>query len=100
NHPRGSRVTEATESAFRNQLESATAAETRRGVTLIGRQRDDVQFLINGADARLYGSMGQQRTVVLSLKLAQFRLMEDYVGEMPVMLLDDVFSDLDDRRRE
>ena len=69
-------------------------------MTLVGPQRDDVQFLIDGADARLFGSMGQQRTVVLSLKLAQYRLMEDYVGESPVMLLDDVFSDLDDRRRE
>jgi DNA replication and repair protein RecF len=71
----------------------------RRGVTLVGPQRDDVQFLINGADARTFGSQGQQRTVVLSLKLAEFRLMEDYVGEPPILLLDDVMSDLDDARR-
>ncbi len=88
------------ESAFRSQLQSVAAEEMRRGMTLVGPQRDDVQFLINGDDARLYGSMGQQRTVVLSLKLAQFRLMQDYVGESPVTLLDDVFSDLDDRRRQ
>ena len=90
----------AAESALRTHLQKSTGEELRRGITLAGPQRDDVQFLINGADARLYGSMGQQRTVVLSLKLAQYRLMEEYVGESPVMLLDDVFSDLDDRRRE
>src|SRR5687768_13496313 len=89
-----------TDSAFRSHLQTSAAEELRRGMTLVGPQRDDVQFLIDGADARLFGSMGQQRTVVLSLKLAQFRLMEDYVGESPVMLLDDVFSHLDDRRRE
>ena len=57
-------------------------------------------FLINGLDARIYGSQGQQRTVVLALKLAEFQLIEDYVGESPVMLLDDVMSDLDDARRK
>jgi DNA replication and repair protein RecF len=50
-------------------------------------------------EARIYGSQGQQRTVALALKLAEFQLIEDYVGEPPVMLLDDVMSDLDDARR-
>jgi len=86
--------------AFRAEIDRAAADETRRGVTLVGLQRDDLQFLINGVDARTYGSQGQQRTVVLSLKLAEFRLMEEYVGESPVMLLDDVMSDLDDIRRK
>ncbi len=85
--------------AFRAEVERASAEELRRGVTLIGPQRDEVQFLINGLDARSFGSLGQQRTVVLSLKLAQYRLMEEYVGEPPIMLLDDVMSDLDDIRR-
>ncbi len=85
--------------AFHSEVKRVSADEQRRGVTLAGAQRDDVQFLINGADARTYGSQGQQRTVVLSLKLAEFRLMEEYVGEMPVLLLDDVMSDLDDARR-
>ena len=66
---------------------------------MVGPQRDDLSFSINGADARTYGSQGQQRTVALSLKLAEFRLIEEYVGEPPVMLLDDVMSDLDDARR-
>jgi DNA replication and repair protein RecF len=74
--------------------------EARRGTTLIGPQRDDLSFQIDGLDARTYGSQGQQRTVALALKLAEFRLIEDYVGEPPVMLLDDVMSDLDDTRRK
>jgi ABC-type multidrug transport system ATPase subunit len=75
------------------------ADEARRGTTLIGPQRDDLCFLINGLDARVYGSQGQQRTAALALKLAEFQLIDDYVGEPPVMLLDDVMSDLDDARR-
>jgi DNA replication and repair protein RecF len=89
----------AIDRAFREEVERIGGEEIRRGVTLTGPQRDDLQFMINGADARSFGSQGQQRTVVLSLKLAEFRLMEEYVGEPPVMLLDDVMSDLDDLRR-
>lgn len=92
--------TERIASAFRDQLAAVGLEEARRGTTLIGPQRDDLSFLINGADARIYGSQGQQRTVALALKLAEFRLIEDYVGEPPVMLLDDVMSDLDDTRRQ
>ena len=70
-----------------------------RGTTLRGPQRDDVAFLVNGQDCRLYGSQGQQRTVALSLKLAERQLIEELVGEPPLLLLDDVLSDLDDARR-
>ncbi len=84
---------------FETAIQKVRMEERRRGVTLIGPQRDDMQFLINGLDARSFASQGQQRTVVLSLKLAEFRLMEEYVGEPPVILLDDVFSDLDNYRR-
>ena len=91
--------TEAIAEAFRNHLRRVAEDEARRGTTLIGPQRDDLCFLINGADSRIYGSQGQQRTVILALKLAEFRLIEDYVGEPPVLLLDDVMSDLDDARR-
>ncbi|HZO90619.1 MAG TPA: DNA replication/repair protein RecF [Chthonomonadaceae bacterium] len=92
-------ATEAMALAFRRQLSLVAEDELRRGVTLVGPQRDDLSFRINGMDARIYGSQGQQRTVALSLKLAEFRLIEEYVGEPPVMLLDDVMSDLDDTRR-
>jgi DNA replication and repair protein RecF len=91
--------TESIAAAFRRQLSCVQADEARRGTTLLGPQRDDLCFYINGAEARIYGSQGQQRTVALALKLAEFQLIEDYVGEPPVMLLDDVMSDLDDARR-
>lgn len=93
-------ATERVAKAFHAQLGVVGLEEARRGTTLIGPQRDDLCFFINGADARIYGSQGQQRTVALSLKLAEFRLIEEYVGEPPVLLLDDVMSDLDDARRK
>jgi DNA replication and repair protein RecF len=89
----------AYEKSFRARLQEVASEEVRRGVTLLGPQRDDLQFLINGVDARSFGSQGQQRTVILSLKLAEYKLMEEDIGEPPVVLLDDVMSDLDDIRR-
>ena len=93
-------ATQRVANAFYGALEAVGREEARRGTTLVGPQRDDLCFTINGADARVYGSQGQQRTVALSLKLAEFRLIEEYVGEAPVILLDDVMSDLDDARRK
>lgn len=98
--PGGLISTETIANEFREQLCKVAADELRRGTTLLGPQRDDLSFLINGLDARVYGSQGQQRTVTLALKLAEYRLIEDYVGEPPVLLLDDVMSDLDDSRRK
>ena len=88
------------EGIVRSELKRVAGEERRRGTSLVGPQRDDLQFLINGVDARMYGSQGQQRTVILSVKLAQFALMQEYTGETPIMLLDDVMSDLDDMRRK
>ncbi len=93
-------VSDAIVQAFQRHLSAVAADEARRGMTLVGPQRDDIQFLIEGSEARIYGSQGQQRTVALAIKLAEFQLIEDYVGEPPVMLLDDVMSDLDDSRRK
>lgn len=73
--------------------------ERRRGVTLVGPQRDDVRFYINGVDARTYASQGQQRTAVLALKLAELEFLRQETGEYPVLLLDDVLSELDPVRR-
>lgn len=73
--------------------------ERRRGVTLVGPQRDDIQFLIGGVDARTFASQGQQRTAVLSLKLAELEFLREETGEYPVLLLDDVLSELDAVRR-
>ena len=70
------------------------------GYATIGPHRDDIEFFINGKDARKYGSQGQQRTIALSLKLAEIRIARQLLGEAPVLLLDDVLSELDlDRQR-
>jgi DNA replication and repair protein RecF len=72
--------------------------EILRGMTVLGPHRDDLRFMLNGHDARVYGSRGQQRTVALAVKLAEVALMHENVGEMPVLLLDDVLSELDQQR--
>lgn len=89
----------AVQERFLEVLASDSAEELARGVTVHGPHRDDLAFMVNGQECRLYGSQGQQRTVALSLKLAERQLLEETVGEPPVLLLDDVLSDLDDVRR-
>lgn len=84
---------------FSAALETARREEVRRGTTLVGPQRDDILFQIDGKDARQFASQGQQRTVVLAAKLAQLEFMREEVGEYPALLLDDVMSELDQRRR-
>jgi len=70
------------------------------GSASIGPHRDDLEFYINGKDARKFGSQGQQRTIALSLKLAEIRIARQMLGEAPVLLLDDVLSELDlDRQK-
>lgn len=91
---------EAIEARFSEALELAAADELARGTTLRGPQRDDALFTVNGQDCRFFGSQGQQRTVALSLKFAERQLIEELVGEPPLLLLDDVLSDLDDTRRK
>ncbi|EJJ6373959.1 DNA replication/repair protein RecF [Staphylococcus pseudintermedius] len=73
--------------------------EIERGVSLYGPHRDDLAFQVNGMDAQTYGSQGQQRTTALSIKLAEIELMNQEVGEYPILLLDDVLSELDDARQ-
>jgi len=66
----------------------------------VGPHRDDIAMMLDGTDVRIYGSQGQQRTVVLSLKLSELEIMKRVRGESPVLLLDDVFSELDRRRQQ
>lgn len=89
----------AIEARYGEALEMSARDELARGTTLRGPQRDDVLFTVNGQDCRFFGSQGQQRTVALALKLAERQLIEELVGEPPLLLLDDVLSDLDDTRR-
>lgn len=81
------------------ELENNMDTDRIRCLTTVGPHRDDIDFKINGMDLRNYGSQGQQRTVVLSLKLAQLELIKGEVGEYPVLLLDDVMSELDIKRQ-
>ncbi len=85
--------------AFKAKLQTIRRDEIARGVTLIGPHRDDMHFLVDGVDITLFGSRGQQRTAALSIKLAEVDLMEEATGETPVLLLDDVMSELDSDRR-
>jgi DNA replication and repair protein RecF len=73
--------------------------EMLRGTTLVGPHRDDLRFLVNGLDLRTFGSQGQQRTAALSLKLAEIKLIHQEMGHYPILLLDDVLSELDDARK-
>lgn len=83
---------------FLTALERNREEDIQRGSTGIGCHRDDIGFEINGVDVRVFGSQGQQRTVALSLKLSDIELMHRETGEYPVLLLDDVMSELDDWR--
>jgi DNA replication and repair protein RecF len=85
--------------AFRAQLREIRGREIGQGMTLIGPHRDDLRFLVGGIDLTTYGSRGQQRTAALALKLAEVQLIGQKVGEQPILLLDDVMSELDDARR-
>ena len=69
-------------------------------MTSVGPHRDDFVFQINGNDARKYGSQGQQRTAALSLKLAEIELVKKITGDTPILLLDDVLSELDSNRQQ
>ena len=86
------------QAAILQALRLAHREERARAVTLVGPHRDDLRFLINTHDATVYGSRGQQRTVALALKMGEVVFMKERTGEMPVLLLDDVISELDRRR--
>ncbi len=90
---------DAVREAFQSQLRALRRREIPAGVTLVGPHRDDFGFLINDVDTGVYGSRGQQRTAALALKLAEVGLMRRETGEQPVLLLDDVLSELDAQRR-
>jgi len=84
---------------YHNRLRSRRARELDAGSTLYGPHRDDFRFLVNGRDLRLYGSRGQQRSAALATKLAEVQVMRERTGAAPLLLLDDVMSELDANRR-
>lgn len=85
---------------FPEMLEKKMIQEIERKAVLIGPHRDDVIILLNGNDTRLFASQGQQRSIVLSLKLSEMEIIRDEKHEYPILLLDDVLSELDEIRRE
>ena len=84
---------------FEKRLKEKQLEEIIRAQALVGPHRDDVSFFINGAEAKKFASQGQQRTVVLSLKLAELELIKEKINDTPVLLLDDVLAELDDIRQ-
>ena len=85
--------------AVLEKIQQRASAEQHQHTSLVGPHRDDIDFLIDDTPARQYGSQGQQRTLVLSLKLAELKLIEAVVGEPPLLLLDDVLAELDLNRQ-
>ena len=84
---------------FENSLFSAMERDAFQKTTTVGPHRDDLQFLTQGEDLRKYGSQGQKRTAALSLKMAEIQIVEEAIGEKPILLLDDVLSELDRSRQ-
>ena len=84
--------------AFHEALARLRQRETERGTTLVGPHRDEWQLLVAGLDSRTHASQGEQRTLALGLRLAGHRTVTEAIDDEPVLLLDDVFSELDDRR--
>jgi len=89
---------DAVEMRLRAALERRRRAEIERGVTLVGPHRDEWRLTIGGLDARTQASQGEQRTLALAFRLAGHTVARDVTGTTPVLLLDDVFSELDAHR--
>ncbi|MGX7060100.1 DNA replication/repair protein RecF [Vagococcus humatus] len=84
---------------FYEQLKKNQEKDLYKQNTSVGPHRDDLIFLVNQQNVQTYGSQGQQRTTALSVKLAEIELIHDLIGEYPILLLDDVMSELDDERQ-
>ncbi|MBF2098361.1 MAG: DNA replication/repair protein RecF [Gloeomargaritaceae cyanobacterium C42_A2020_066] len=97
--PTSSDEPEAIVAAFWAKLEARAEVERHQATTLVGPHRDEVVLALNQTPARQYGSQGQQRTLVLALKLAELHLLEAVLGETPILLLDDVLAELDLKRQ-
>ena len=90
---------EETAENFRKALDENREIERRKFQSVVGPHRDDISFCINDTEAIKYASQGQQRTIVLSLKMAELDILKDKIGETPILLLDDVLAELDDLRQ-
>lgn len=85
---------------LRNQLSKNLKNDIFRGSTSVGPHKDDLKVCVEGIDIRRFGSQGQQRTAALSMKLAEIKIIKEETGVLPILLLDDVLSELDEERQE
>ena len=86
------------QSVFFDRLKQTRDREVKRGSSLTGPHRDDFVFNINGQELRKFGSRGQHKTVLISLAIAQFNLIKDKRQETPIILIDDIYSEIDSHR--
>lgn len=91
---------ESTKKSFEEELQRNIPREKKLGMSLVGPHRDDFKIILNDKEAKFYASQGQQRTIALAIKMAEVELIKDDKEETPVLLLDDVLSELDVNRRE
>ena len=89
-----------TKEKFYKDLKENRINDINRGITTKGIHRDDFKVFLNDKDVSIYGSQGQNRTVVLSLKMSELEVIKDEIGENPILLLDDFMSELDSERRK
>jgi DNA replication and repair protein RecF len=97
---RGGLTLDEIHKGFVQRLVDQRSGDIARGVTTLGPHRDELRFLENGIDLGTYGSRGQVRTAMLSVKLAEMTWMEENSGQSPVLLLDEALAELDPNRRE
>jgi len=88
------------EAFYRKDLKRSRSEDLYKGSTSCGPHRDDFRILVNGQDARSFASQGQQRSIAIALRLAEIGLMQEYTGHTPLLLLDDLVSELDEGRRD
>jgi DNA replication and repair protein RecF len=86
--------------SYYNKLKSNILKDRERGITSIGPHRDDFNIFINDVDVKIFGSQGQQRTSILTMKFSSLKIIKEITGEYPVLLLDDVLSELDANRKK
>ena len=88
------------ENELLKSLDNNLERDMELGYTSIGPHRDDIKFELNGKDSKVFASQGQQRSIVLALKVAEMKVFGDEIGESPIFVLDDVFSELDSARQK
>ena len=90
---------EQIKASLKNKYSTNYNKEIMAGMTLYGPHRDDYRFLINGNDIKIYGSQGQQKMAMIAFKLSEISMFEEVTGTKPILLLDDIFSELDKKKR-